>query len=104
MKTVLGFWENTPMLQEAAAALPWQRWREHEVLESETQGYSIYSCINHTTPLWKEYYILSKHDENKYGIFSASTLVQWIQKLPTELREENQLYDVWLTKTSVLWN
>lgn len=37
----------------AASASPWQRWREHEVLESESQGYSLYSCVNNTTPLWK---------------------------------------------------
>lgn len=37
----------------AASASPWQRWREHEVLESESQGYSLYSCVNNTTSLWK---------------------------------------------------
>lgn len=77
MKTALSFWENIHTLQGAAAASPWQRWREHEVLESETQGYSIYSCFNNTTPLWKEYYIPCKYDENAYQIFPASVLVQW---------------------------
>lgn len=66
--------------QGAAAALPWQRWREHEVLESESQGYSIYSCFNNTTQLWKEYYISCKYDENTYQIFPARVLVQWTER------------------------
>lgn len=45
--------------------------------ESESQGYSIYSCFNNTTPLWKEYYIPCKYDENTYQIFPASIGVQW---------------------------
>lgn len=38
------------------------------VLESQSQGYSISSCFNNTTPLWKEYYIPCKYDENTYQI------------------------------------
>lgn len=48
--------------------------------ESESQGYSIYSCFNNTTPLWKEYYIPCKYDENTYQIFPASVLLKWTQR------------------------
>lgn len=72
-------------LQGAAAALPWQRWREH-VLESESQGYSISSCFNNTTPLWKEYYIPCKYDENTYQIFGD------MENLPSRLRQGNELH------------
>lgn len=64
----------------AAAALPWQRWGEH-VLESESQGYSISSCFNNISPLWKEYYIPCKYDENTYQISSVSALfLQWARR------------------------
>ena len=100
-KVPASFWENTPQCKALLllpAASPWQRWRAHEVPESESQGYSIYSCVNNTTPLWKEYYIPCKNDENTYLIFPASVAVHWTWRTCTAIKVKTRK---WTARISV---